>query len=798
MNKKFEQLIRKSAWHYPQAGNCWQDGLFLGNGNIGVLAYAPQHLEWVLNKVDIFDPTVEEAMAEKMLPHDQVMALLAGKEHKNSMFLQELESAPAQRSSIRNTLSAARMRLRFWPGLGWAAPPAPLTEQTLSLYDGILQENLASHNFHVQCEMFAARGSGVFALNIQNNSVRQQMFVLDLIRPSANFLAAAEWFSYEGITAFRQLLPGGRYSYAVAVKTVPHPAGKINSFRNISENAVSVSGCGSANIFVCLKSSLECSDPLRAAIEEAQNFAAKGFETVKAQHAAWWHNYWDNAYADFGKYRDIQRYYTFGLYELASCYGKAPMPGLNGLFYGPVNEENPGVSFQAYTHDQNVQIPAMPFFPLNRTGLVEVIADTYLQNLKTLRKQTRRLFNVPGIYLPLQMNQLGREYPVRHYRYTLCGSAYTGLILAMAWKYSRDVNLLKNKLYLLLREFAIFYSSMMHKNPDEECYHLDWSVPPEIFTFTRDEAATLSMLKVVLEVLLETSSLLKRDCRNRRIWQDILDHYPAIPMTPDGALWAGKDIPLNHYFYGGHILYAYFPAGIIDDENTARKTLELIAGESVERSFADHSGAWHPNHEWSMFLQTATRLYLGERRAGWQGIERFLELFGKENGLFSHDPVLIMSPEASEKNEKYFRSRNTGSRCWIDGSQLNWNNPELPYAPTVTANKNAKRLAPGVLEGSSAFLFLASTALLQSRNGIIKVFPGVPDDFTGEFERMLTENAFEVSAKIRKGQVTQVKIHAIYAGEYKLQNPFDGSKTYLTGKLQAGKSVVLKPQNLKK
>ena len=127
MNKKFEQLIRKSSWHYPQAGSCWQDGLFLGNGNIGVLAYAPQHLEWIFNKVDIFDPTVEEAMAEKMLPHDQVMKLLSEQPHKNSMFLQALESAPMLRSNIRNTISAAKMRLRFWSGIGWAAPPAPLT-----------------------------------------------------------------------------------------------------------------------------------------------------------------------------------------------------------------------------------------------------------------------------------------------------------------------------------------------------------------------------------------------------------------------------------------------------------------------------------------------------------------------------------------------------------------------------------------------------------------------------------------------------------------------------------------------
>ncbi|MBO5924523.1 MAG: hypothetical protein J6Q81_08410, partial [Lentisphaeria bacterium] len=655
-------------WHYPQAGNCWQDGLFLGNGNIGVLAYAPAHLEWVFNKVDVFDPTVEEAMAEKILPHRQVMELLAQQEHKNSMFLQDLESAPMERSSIRNTISAAKMRLRFWPGLGWAAPPAPLTRQKLSLYDGVLEEVMSSHNFYVQAEMFAMRNSGCFALRIENQSQRQQIFVLDLIRPSARFLLPAEWSSGDDLTLFKQFMPGKKHFYAVALKIVPRNGGTARSAVNISENAVSLSGSGSADIFISFKSSLECPNPMLAAIEEAEHFAARNFDELKAQHTAQWHQYWDNAYADFGKYHDIQKYYTFALYEIASCYGKAPMPGLNGLFYGPVNEENCGVTFQAYTHDQNVQIPAMPFFAANRTKLVEVIADTYLSNIKTLKKQTRRLFDAPGIYLPLQMNQLGREYPVRHYRYTLCGSAYTGLILAWAWKYSRDVELLRNKLYPLLREFALFYTALMHKSAEDNCYHLDWSVPPEIFTFTRDEAATTSMLKVVLETVVETSALLNRDARHRKLWQDILLHYPAISTTPDGALWAGKDIPYDHYFYGGHILYAYFPAGITEDKNIARKTLEFIEKESVERSFADHDGAWHPNHEWSMLLQTAANLYLGDRAAGWRGIERFLELFGKENGLFSHDPVLIISEAESEKNERNFNAKMPCRRRWIDGS----------------------------------------------------------------------------------------------------------------------------------
>ena len=790
-----KKSVCRQDWHYPSASPYWQDGIFVGNGALGSMAYAPQHLEWVFNKNDVFDPTIEEAMFDKVLPHKQVMELLAKQQHKNSFFLRDLESAPAERPSIRSTLSACQLRLRFWHALGWAAPPAPQVEQHLSLYDGVLTENIISHNSRIALEMFIPRKYDTCCMRIKLLAASSPVQIFDLVRPTAEILAPPEWKTQGNIHGFVQKLPGGKYSYAVAILLVPTHGAADCRVRQISRNAMEFFQQDSADIFLCIKSSVNVTDPWNKACDELKKLAASAYDELKAEHLAWWHNYWDNAYIDFGKYKKIQKYFTFALYSIASSYSRAPMPGLNGLTYGPINEQNPGVSFNAYTHDQNVQIPAMPFFPMNRTFLVESIADTYLNALPVLRKRTRELFDSPGVFLPLQMNQLGREYPVRHYRYTICGSAYTGLILAMAWKYSHDMELLKNKLYPLLREFTLFYANIMHKG-DDGCYHLDWSVPPEIFTFTRDESSTVAMFKAVLETVLETSELLNRDRRYRKHWQDILDHYPAVSTTPDGALWAGPDIPLDHYFFGGHILYAYFPAMITEDTATALKTLELIDRESVERSFADFSGNWHPNHEWSLFLQTATRLYAGEKHSGWHGIERFLEIFGKENGLFSHDPVIIGDPDASEKNEKEFQ-KNTRRR-WVDGSLLAPDHPDIPRTVSVTPNHNAKRVAPPVLEGASAFLYLASTAFLQSRNGTIKVFPGVPDDFTGAFDRLLAEGALVVSAKMVKGKVCWVKLQALQGGKYRLCNPFEPTGEYLEGSLKPGETVIFSSRKKRK
>ena len=79
-------------------------------------------------------------------------------------------------------------------------------------------------------------------------------------------------------------------------------------------------------------------------------------------------------------------------------------------------------------------------------------------------------------------------------------------------------------------------------------------------------------------------------------------------------------------------------------------------------------------------------------------------------------------------------------------------------------NPDAKRLAPAVQEGNSAFLFLASELLLQSHGGIIHLFPGVPDDFTGSFTRFLAQGGFEVSAAMKNGIITQFRIKSLACG----------------------------------
>ena len=723
---RIEELVRKQDWICQNGGRDWRDGLLLGNGDLASVAYAPGHLEWVVNKVNVFDPTTEKAMTDKIIPHDEFLRRIRSMQPKNTLFLNELETAPIKGKRQRDTMSAAVLRLSSWHGIGWSAPPMPKTIRSLSLYEALLEEQVESNGMHMKLQMFIPHGYDVICMRLTGPARNAIPHILEMVRPVDERLKPPVWHDCgESVIAFTQKLPGGRHSYTVAAMFVPH--GKSRPVRGASGERSSVlEQDGDTDLFLTVKTSFHSENTLKDAQKELAEAGKKSFDGLKKDHLKWWREYWDRkAYADFGKYRDIQKYYTFGLYEIACVYGRAPMPGLNGMAYGPLNEQTPGVGCQGYTHDQNAQIPALAFMPSNRVEMIHVLADTYLAAKKVLKQHTRKLFGCDGIFLPLTTNQLGMEYPTRSYRYSLCGSAYTGMVLSFAWRYSKDLVLLREKIYPLLREFTIFYSHIMRRGRDG-IYHLDWSVNPEIFTLTRDELATTSMFKVCLETVIEAAGLLRRDKRLLPRWKDLLAHYPPIPRRPDGSFWCGPDVPQDHFFYGGHILYPFFPAGITDDAKAARRTLDFIESDAVERSFSDRKGEFHMNHDWSAFLVAAANLRAGNQAEGWKGVCRFLELFANENGLFSHDPILIGNVKESEKYARKNASKLYCGKVTCTGEPLTPSDPNVSHAFCVTENPDAKRLAPSVLEGSSAFVFLASETLLQSHSGKIRLFPRRP------------------------------------------------------------------------
>lgn len=783
-----ERLIRAQDWVYEEAGARWQDGLILGNGDLGVIGYAPYGLEWILNKVDIFDGRVSPI---KQTPHRQVMERFFKEHHTTVTFLKEWEAHPVNPKPPQVVAQTAGvMRLCFGPDGGWCAPSPHRVRQRLCLWEGELYYELDAHLSHPRLRCFVPRNRNLFCLRLENIGCSDWEHFVELWRPQDDYLKNPEWETGSGSLVLKQIMPHGDAGYAIALRVVPRQESKTEGLFSRYNDPGSIkprvetgehskffagiqqSGC--ADIFVSIHTSYESPDPVKSALAEVKKAAVLTFPGLERENQRWWKNYWQKGWADFGRHNEIQKYWTFGLYETACNYGKAPVPGLSGLWYGPTRAPRSGVGCGAstYFHDQNIQIPAMPFFATNRSEFVIPFADTYLNVLPELKRHTRRLFGRQGVCLPLMMNQLGKDVPAKEYRYTLCGSAYSGIILVWAWRYTRDKKLLKEKLYPLLREFVRYYADAMTLGADGR-YHLDWSIPPEIFTMTRDDTATLGMLKPCLETAIEAGELFRCDASERKQWQDILLHYPEIAIQSRGGFWGGPDIPDDHYCHGAHLLYPFFPGESMIDKagkKIAARTVDYIENYSIDRSYADVAGRWHHKYCWSWLLTTVTIMRLGRREKGWPALYDFLRLFAKPNGLFAHNPAMVIDPKITETNLKNMPARTIRSWNGNLGNLAGWVSTDHGWATSL--NSNIKRLVTPAKEGNGAFLFAATEALLQSYGGIIRLFPGVPAGFSGQFHHFLAQGGFEVSAEMRNGKALWVQIKGRVAGTACLLNPW--------------------------
>ncbi|MDD5706721.1 MAG: hypothetical protein PHR35_12435, partial [Kiritimatiellae bacterium] len=790
-----ERLIRAQDWVYEEAGARWQDGLILGNGSLGVIGYAPYGLEWVLNKNDVFDG---RTCCGRQLTHRAVMDRVQREGLTNAGFLNAAEPPP-KGAKPPVTKSAALLRLRFGNETGWAASRPHAVRQRLCLWEGELYNELDMHLSHPRLRSFVPRDRNVFCLRLEHSGAALWNHVVELARPEDDALEPPVWRKdgKNGLTAFSQRMTHGDARYAVAVLVAPttgpdrddaflkciHPnyrkmrsgIGEIEHGRlqgKIPQN-------GNADIFVAVVTSYEARDPMNAAVSAVRAAARAGFASLERANQRWWRAFWEKSWADFGAHREIQKYWTFSLYETACLLGKAPVPYLYGLWHGPTDDALVGgIDCAGYVHDQNVQIPVMPVYAANHPELAEAFADTYLQALDKCRKGARDLFGRNGACLPLGMNALGETIESGGWRYTYIGGVYSGAVLAWAWRHTRDRKLLRERIYPLLREFVRFDVDGMTKGADGR-YHLDWQVPPEIFTLTRDATPVLALLRTCLETVIEASRLLNVDVAERRHWEDVLAHYPDYPRHPDGSWWIGRDVPFDHYTQSAYLLYPMFPGdcGDADKERIAATTLAHMTDHDIEMSYADETGRWHYKRGWALFFPAVARLRLGQRKEAWAALAECIRLFSKPNGLFSHNPIVEVAPSVSEAN---LARMPKGQLRHADGVLSPVSEFRCFDAGTAaTLNSNARRWVTPASEGSGLFLFTATETLLQSHGGTIRLFPGVPTDFTGRFHRLLAEGAFEVSAEMEKGKVRRFHIKALVGGKVRIASPWKRTPTRL-------------------
>lgn len=84
---------------------------------------------------------------------------------------------------------------------------------------------------------------------------------------------------------------------------------------------------------------------------------------------------------------------------------------------------------------------------------------------------------------------------------------------------------------------------------------------------------------------------------------------------------------------------------------------------------------------------------------------------------------------------------------------------------------------PFTLEGNFAFAAGIQEMLIQSHTGIVRIFPAIPEEWKeAGFNKLRAEGAFLISAKMERGDITEVNILSEKGGDLKIFNPFKNNK----------------------
>lgn len=260
-----------------------------------------------------------------------------------------------------------------------------------------------------------------------------------------------------------------------------------------------------------------------------------------------------------------QLYYQFGRYLLIASSRPGNLPAnLQGLWHNNVD----GPWRVDYHNNINLQ---MNYWPACPTGLqqCELPLFDFIQGIiKPGERTAKSYYGTRGWTTSVSGNIFGFTTPLESEDMSWNFSPFAGPWLAThIWNYydyTRDIHFLRNKGYDIIKGSARFVTDYLWHRPDG-VYTAAPSTSPEHGPI--DEGATFAHA-VIREILLdaiEASRILGTDAKERRQWQDALDHLAPYKIGRYGQLmeWS-KDIDdpkdehrhVNHLFglHPGHTI----------------------------------------------------------------------------------------------------------------------------------------------------------------------------------------------------------------------------------------------------
>ncbi len=495
------------------------------------------------------------------------------------------------------------------------------------------------------------------------------------------------------------------------------------------------------------------------------------------EHRIYWENFWRSRLSLPDAFLEHLWFLQLYLLECSSAKGSSYPEqswGLSGLW----DIRKPNMWGSMWYWDVNIQSSFWGTYMAGHPEFLKLFCEGYLSYEQDIRQYTRQVYGRNGWAL---------DYPHTLYN---CIQPWCAQFLWLYYQYTGDTVFLEKKAYPVFQEQVSFFQYLAKKD-ENGTLHICYDISPEQGPVAIDSVITVSCIRKLLRITLESAKLLDRAKEEQDRLQELLSHLPAYPKTKDQRRYKDSYLaPDALFFRHPSLLMPLFPG-----EETGPSAPELSMA-----SCPDSLPGTTPRNDlpcWKETLQyAAVHTETGTFGMGWLAAAAAKLGLGKDALMLLYekgiDYVLHDNGLAYEESPRFL------NYCHL--------------------TKPAHYL-PVMMEAAGGILNAINLMLLQTTpSGEIRVFPAVPkgkeeltlyqvqyaeeltkartgyedwDDIS--FEGFLTPDGFRVSAEQKNFRVTFLAVESTRNALLKLILPGelspDGNAHKLERFMQKGQII---------
>lgn len=495
------------------------------------------------------------------------------------------------------------------------------------------------------------------------------------------------------------------------------------------------------------------------AIKEAQSLNIAVIQNMYAAHVQWWRTFWESSTIQINDPL-IEKYYYTSQYLLAcSSRGNKFAPGI----WGPFITKDSSAWGGDYHLNYNYQAPYWAAYSSNHIELTNNYDQPLLDYMEKGKEHARQLLNVKGIYYPVGIGPKGlcttrwpltpEEMQLRYGTtentidsgYKFLGqkiNAVFGVGNMLMRFYSTYDTDYAQRIYPYLLACADFWEDYLKLENGRYVIYMDHygEVMPNLRNngqwrqLLGDFNSTLSLglVKMLFKGIIEVSTFLKKDIPRREKWQDIVTRLSAFPVRESGnrlslqpverspAEWLNKPMGLARVSIHGLIL----PGGVCGPVTDSVFNKILLSDVAHWKDRMQHTGEW--GNTLNNGIETC---FPAAVRVGYDANDILQQL---------KDRIAVQS---------------------------------LPNGWITQGG--------GGIETLSAVPMTINEMLLQSYEGVIRIFPNWDHTKDASFNKLRAYGAFVISSHLQNGRIEYVNVHSEKGRTCVMENPWPGKTVHL-------------------